>query len=126
MLNGKRMDDDRLLEDLHHAIHRLADAVADERPIATALRRFADDLPSTRPVLRRALAARLPRNPSAIQPLLWSALADGVIDSRRFDVAMITRTRAARALARRGRYSPPAPTGSPSDSESSTGAAGIG
>ncbi len=118
------MDDDQLLNDLHRAIHRLADAVEDERPIATALRRFADDLPATRPALRRAIAGRLPRNPAAIKPLLWSALADGLLDERRFDVAMLTRARAARALARR-RYSPPAPTGSPSDSESSTGAPGI-
>jgi hypothetical protein len=120
------MDDEQLLDDLHEAIQRLADAVSDEPPLAGALRRFADQLPATRPALRRALAARLPRNPSAIQPLLWSALSEGVLDARRFDVAMLTRARAERALRRRAeRYSPPA-AGSPSNSESSIGAPGSG
>ncbi len=121
------MDDQQLLEELHRAIERLADAVSDEPPVARALRRFADDLPATRPALRSALARRLPRNPSAIKPLLWQALADGVIDARRFDLAMVARGRAARRLEARAsrRYSPPI-VGSPSDSESSVGPPGIG
>jgi hypothetical protein len=126
LLYGGGMDDQLLLEELHHAIGRLADAVGDDPPTARALRRFADDLPATRPALRSALARRLPRNPSAIKPLLWDALADGVLDARRFDIAMIARGRAARVIeARTTRYSPPI-VGSPSDSESSAGPPGIG
>jgi hypothetical protein len=115
------MDDDTLLSDLREAIHRLADAIGDHPPTAQALGRLADDLPQTRPSLRRALAARLPRNPSRIQPLLWRALDRGLLDGRRFDAAMLARSRAQRALERR--YSPPEESGSPSDSESTAAGA---
>jgi hypothetical protein len=114
------MDDQQILSDLHDAIERLADAMNDQPPVSRALRRFADQLPSTRPGLRRRLAARMPRNPSAIRPLLWRALDDGVLDAKRFDAAMLMRARAERSLESR-RYSPPAPIGSPSVSKSSTG-----
>lgn len=116
MQNEAAMDDDKLLSDLREAIHRLADAVADHPPTAHALERLADELPTTRPSLRRQLAARLPRNPSRIEPLLYRALDHGLLDGRGFDAAMLVRSRAARALERR--YSPDE-SGSPSDSESS-------
>jgi hypothetical protein len=111
------MDDELLLQNLRESIERLADAVADHPTTAHALERLARDLPATRPGVRRALAMRLPRNPSRIEPLLWRALDRGLLDARRFDAAMLTRARAARALA--GRYSPPGDSGSPSDSKSS-------
>ena len=86
---------DQLLSDLREAMERLADAVVDRRSLAATLRRLADDLPDPRRTYR--LGAQ-PRNPSAIQGLLWDALAEGLLDARRFDVAMVARARAARIL----------------------------
>src|SRR5207249_4236495 len=63
LLSRRDMDDDQVLHELYEAIVRLADTVADEPPLASALQRFADGLPATRPALRRAVAARVPRNP---------------------------------------------------------------
>lgn len=93
------MENQALLSELHEAIERLADAVVDRPPVALTLRRLANALPEARPTsARRPL---VPRDPSAIEPLLWRALVDGVIDARRFDVVMVARARAARALADR-------------------------
>lgn len=88
-------DHDRLLDALHHSLVHLADAVADAPDTAQALRRFAAVLP------RRAvdLAPRpARRRPSPVRPLLYRALAEGVVDARQFDRGMIVATRARRAL----------------------------
>lgn len=92
-----------IIEELHLAIERLADAVADDAPLAASLRRFATRLPATAEESGRGRTCRAPRDPSAIQPLLWRGLAEGVIDGQSFDVAMVTRARAAGRLARRRR-----------------------
>lgn len=95
--------EDQLLVDLRASIERLADAVAERRSLAGALRLLSDALPDPKRPRRSSMPAR---DPSAIRPLLWQALADGVIDYRRFDAAMMMRARAARILdgahARRG------------------------
>ncbi len=91
------MENQTLLSDLHEAIDRLADAVDDQPAVAAALRRFATRLPEAERSERSE--TRLPQNPSAIRPLLWEALADGLIDGHQFDVAMVTRARAAQVIA---------------------------
>ena len=90
-----------VLSDLHCAIERLADAVADDVPLAASLRRFATRLPELAPERCRRQPRRERRDPSAIQPLLWRGLAEGVLDAHSFDVAMLTRARASARLARR-------------------------
>jgi hypothetical protein len=84
----------RILEELHLAIDRLADAVADRPPVACAIRRFADVLPEA---ARTLPAATAPRDPTAIRGLLYRALDAGALDARGFDRMMLARDRVARS-----------------------------
>lgn len=72
-------DLDELLHQIHHSIDRVAQDLERDRPdLARALRRE---------------STRIPR-PS----LLYQALDAGALDARRFDVLMLQRVRADRAL----------------------------
>jgi hypothetical protein len=92
------MHDRRLLRNLRKAIERLADTVADEAPVADALRRFADSVPVSRKDLALAVG---PDDPTAIRGLLYEALDAGDIDARRFDWLMLARSRVAARMRRR-------------------------
>jgi hypothetical protein len=127
-----------LLDAIHSSIERVASDLASDRPqLAVALRKEgarlprADELPGG--LALRATASRqilvppMPRQEQAaaacaeLRPLLYEALDEGLLSAERFDVLMVRRGRAARALGRRARgvrYGAVS-SGSPSDSESS-------
>jgi hypothetical protein len=83
-------DSERIvLRDLHQAIERLASSV-DDAPIAGALRRFARRLPSVEVDWSRRV------KPRPVRELLYRALDEGALDSRRFDWLMLAESRARR------------------------------
>ena len=134
--------EDRILDELQHAVRHLADEVEGD-PVAGALRRFAEVLirqPSS--TARAPSLVASPRGARAVPPLLYGALAGGALDGREFDRGMLLARRAslrwsaqrrARALslprserASLGRYSPPVDMAvSPSSSLSSGTTAGV-
>ena len=96
------MDNALLLEELHHTIERLADAVADEPTLAVALRRFADALDSSSgsveaPQVSPRRASISPREPLAFRTLLCHALDVGALDERRYDWLMLAENRVCRS-----------------------------
>ena len=93
----------RLLSEIHHNVDRVcADLQIDRPDLAASVRLHAswiprpDDLPASDGPPTRASLGRL-------HPLLYDALAEGLIDDRQFDVLMIERLRAARAIEERDR-----------------------
>jgi len=103
LLDGPAMDQAILLHELHRSIHALADAIADEPDVARALRRLAARLPEPGepPPLPPPPPPPPRRRPAPLRPLLYRALADGVLDARRFDHAMLVGRRATQLAAGR-------------------------
>jgi hypothetical protein len=92
---------DRLLADIHHSLDRLAEDLSRDRPdLALALRKEATLIPQPEraPQPRAALAPKAPANCAQLRPLLYRALDEGVLPSRRFDALMVRRARAAGIL----------------------------
>jgi hypothetical protein len=97
-----------LLTELHRSIDRVAEDLSVGRPeLAAALRREASWIPRPEEVARHPPPQLAPpdaaRACSALRPLLYDALDEGVVDARRFDSLMLRRARAARALRERAR-----------------------
>jgi hypothetical protein len=92
----------RLLAAIHDNVDRLCENLERDRPdLAASVRQNASWIPRPTELLHVA-------SPSArssahhLGGLLYDALAEGLIDARRFDVLMVQRTRAERVLRTRG------------------------
>jgi hypothetical protein len=93
----------QLLSQIHRNVDRVCEDLQSDRPdLAASVRHHAswiprpEDLsPGDSPPTRTSLGQ--------LHPLLYDALAEGLIDDRQFDVLMIERIRAARAIEQRGR-----------------------
>jgi len=93
----------QLLVQIHRNVDRVCEDLQTDRPdLAASVRQHASWIP--RP---DELFPDDPPPPQAslgqLHPLLYDALAEGVIDDRQFDVLMVDRLRAARVLEQRSR-----------------------
>ena len=92
----------RLLADIHDNVDRLCEDLQRDRPdLAASVREQADWIPrpAELPQVATSPATSTVHN---LGGLLYDALAEGIIDGRRFDVLMVQRTRAERVLRARG------------------------
>jgi hypothetical protein len=87
-----------LLVEIHRSIDRVAEDLARDQPaLAAALRKEAERIPRPEDVVRGAPPAG-GAAPESLEPLLYEALDEGVLDARRFDSLMVRQQRAARTL----------------------------
>jgi hypothetical protein len=92
-----------LLTEIHRNVDRVCEDLQRDRPdLAESLRQHAAWIPRPEELSRGVL----PPTETSIRhlgPLLYDALDEGLVDARRFDALMLTRTRAERVLLRRER-----------------------
>jgi hypothetical protein len=91
-----------LLTRIHLSIDSLAEELVPEQPLlALALRNQAAHIPRPDPPLANLSLRGARRACAALRPLLYDALAEGLLDGREFDAWMVRRLKAERALAAR-------------------------
>jgi hypothetical protein len=95
----------QLLTAIHRNVDRVCEDLQHDRPdLAASVREHASWIPRPEDLGARDPALTTTNNSlGALHPLFYDALAEGLIDARQFDVLMVERVRAARALDERGR-----------------------